>query len=1013
MKQSLIILLLSFVVISSVFSQGWRKNEMEIKVILSEKNHSQELYNLKLNGDFYQEYAVLYVTPAELVKIQSLGVEYEVTIPNLINHYKDFWSNKETYHSYDDIIASMNNLSANYPNICRKVDFGISVGGNELTALVISDNVNTAENEAEIIFDGGIHGDEIIASEIVIRLAEDLCSGYGTDPIITDLVDDREIWLYCMVNPDGRINVSRYNNNGVDCNRDAGYMWNGEGSSSGAFSQNESIALRDCMYNNQFVIHTTYHSGTEYISLPWSYRSSVCPDFGYIQTLAQQYVDASTYPTMEYGQGNTGMYPINGSTKDTNYGMMGSVTWSMEVSYEKNLPASQIIQYYNYNYPAMLSMIEHAGYGIEGVVTDAVTGDPVNAVVFVGDNFPTYTDPDFGDFHKYLTTGTYSVKIVANGYETQTINDISVTEGELTSVDFELTPIDGNVFYAYKVASSQIPDNNEDDEGYTPALFGEPDAINYSIGKAGWIVANMQNPIYDGPGNDFVIYEGDSSPEGYSCYIGETADGPWNMVGTSEGTTEFDIAGALVYGQFIKIVDDGDGSQNVADAGFDLDAVQSLEHESGTYLSMIEYYIDDSATGNNDGDLDAGETADLIITLRNNGDISALNTTAVLSVSDNYISVTSANADYGDIEEASTSVGTFTVEADESTPVGHVCNLDLSVTANSGAVNDNFDINLVIGLIIEDWESAGFDEYYWNFSGAENWETTDFLPYQGTYCSQSGDIADNQISDLYNTAMVVTAGEISFARKVSSESGWDFMKFYIDGTEIASWSGTVDWAETSYNVDAGLHTFKWSYIKDGSVSSGSDCGWIDNIVFPPSIFLWAEAGNNQTINFDETCSLSATAINQTSAEWTCSGTGFFENENNLSTIYYPSPEDIENEEVTIQLTIFDDNDNSFEDEILLSITPNNVNIKEQKQEEYSIYPNPNKGGFYLRYSNMSSEEVSIKLFNILGNELFSNKYYLNLSTNSRFINFNSLSKGIYFIEIQSNNQSVTEKLIIQ
>jgi len=73
---------------------------------------------------------------------------------------------------------------------------------------------------------------------------------------------------------------------------------------------------------------------------------------------------------------------------------------------------------------------------------------------------------------------------------------------------------------------------------------------------------------------------------------------------------------------------------------------------------------------------------------------------------------------------------------------------------------------------------------------------------------------------------------ISYYYKVSSESGYDYLSFYIDSVLQNQWSGEVAWAQSTSSVTAGLHTFKWVYAEDSYISSGSDCGWVDNIVFP-------------------------------------------------------------------------------------------------------------------------------------------------------------------------------------
>jgi len=774
--------------------------------------------------------------PSEFNALQSTVLRYQLEREDVKAFAENFWQSqdntREAYHSYSEIVALADSLVGAFPNICEKHLFGTSVQGRELGALKISDNVSQDENEAEVMFDGGIHGDEVGAAENCIRFARDLCTEYSVDPTITALVDSREIWIYYMVNPDGRVADDRTNANGVDLNRDSGYMWDAWGGSPGPFSQPESKALRDLHYNRQFVVHTTYHSGTEYISCPWSYRADQCPDFTHIIQLAGEYSSASGYGNMGYGQGCTGMYPINGSTKDTNYGMMGAISWSMEISYMKHPPTNEILMYYNYNKPAMLSMIEHAGYGLKGVVTDANTGDPVTAAVFIDDYFPCYTDVNGGDYHKYVLAGTYDITIVANGYETQTITGVSVTSNSSTATDFQLQPLDGQ--YVYKISSSHIPDNNTADEGDTPGVIGAPDDRNYSIGKNGWIVVDLQNPIPDGPGNDIVVYEGDTSPEGFTAYAGETPDGPWFSLGSGTGTTEFDLAtGSVIEAQFIKIEDDGDGSANVADAGFDLDAVESIAEVSGVYIAFLGYELDEMV-GNGNGYIDPGETIDMLVSLRNNGSLAANDVEGLLSTANGFVTMNNGDVLFGTMTPGQEAFGIFTFTVGANTPIGELITFNLEVTANTGAYSTNFDLSCMVGISFEDFESNGFTSFVWEFGGDADWIISSDA-YEGSYSAQSGDINDNQSTSLTLTTEVIADGNISFFRKVSSEEGWDYYNFFIDNTQLGSWSGTSAWIEESFPVTAGNHTFKWEYAKDTSVSSGSDCGWVDYIVFPPIV----------------------------------------------------------------------------------------------------------------------------------------------------------------------------------
>ena len=829
-----IILLIALCLLFSSHLFAWRPSEMEVKVILNSQEDYQALHALKLNGDVYQNFARVYVTPDEYEKLKQTGLVYEIIVEDLEAHSKQILELRTDWLWYDDIIALMDSCAAAFPFICRKEIIGETVEGRQISACIISDNVSLEENEPEIMFDGGIHGDELCAAENVARMIRYLCVNYGSNTQVTNIVNNTEVWLYPMVNPDGRFHVVRYNANGVDLNRDWGYMWDAWGGSPGAYSQPETKALRSCMYNHQFVVHTTYHSGTEFISHPWSYRSNLCPDHPHINQLAGIYSTSSGYANLEYGPGCTGMYPINGSSKDTNYGVMGSISWSMEISYQKQPPTSQIVYYWNLNLPAMLTMMEYCNYGLNGLVTDAVTGDPVSALIWVNNFMPTYTDPQVGDFHKYVLNGNYTVTVSANGYESQTMNSVTVTAMNATTVDFQLQPSDDDAFYGFKFAASQIPDNNTADEGNTPASLGEPDNINYSIGKNGWCVIDMQYPIVDGAYNDFTVYEGDSSQEGFDCYVSNSMDGPFYLVGSGLGTTEFDLSGSgLAEAQFIKIVDDGDGTQTAPDAGFDLDAI-STEFIQGANLVIDNYYIDDSATGNNDGVLDPGEEADLYIIIRNNGTETALNIISLLSCTDQFINVIGELEPYDNIEPGEMDTSYVTIAASAGTPNGHPAHFSLDLHCNNNAFSGIYDITINIGSMpCEDFETGDFTAFNWQFGGSLDWTIDSNNAFEGLYCARSGAIGHNQTTEMYVT-MDVSSGQISFYRKVSSENNYDFLQFYIDGAMQGQWAGQMGWSQESFSVTSGTHAFKWVYDKDGNTTGGSDCVWIDNIYFPAS-----------------------------------------------------------------------------------------------------------------------------------------------------------------------------------
>lgn len=243
--------------------------------------------------------------------------------------------------------------------------------------------------------------------------------------------------------------------------------------------------------------------------------------------------------------------------------------------------------------------------------------------------------------------------------------------------------------------------------------------------------------------------------------------------------------------------------------------------------------INDNVGGNGNGRLDPGETADISLQVLNNGHSLSPAGLATLTSASPWITIVNSNFAMTPVPAGSQTNVVFTVTASPATPVGTSIDLQVDLAAGSYGINHTF--YRPVGIVLEDWETGNFASFPWTFGGNAPWTITSVDPYEGVYSAKSGTITHNQTTDLIVHLYVSEAGNISFFRKVSSEVNYDYLRFYIDGVLQTQWAGTVAWSEVSFPVAAGPRTFMWRYYKDGSVSSGSDCAWIDYIVFPSII----------------------------------------------------------------------------------------------------------------------------------------------------------------------------------
>ncbi|MBM3315861.1 hypothetical protein FJY71_08520, partial [candidate division WOR-3 bacterium] len=175
--------------------------------------------------EFYRvtdEFVVCAMSAGLYEQLCRAGYEVEVLVPDVRARammYDGF------FHTYPQLRDTWAIIAQNHPNICVLDTIGTSAGGSLLLIMKVSDNPTLMEGEPRICFDYSMHGNENNGCEVAHYSLLQLVNGYGTDPFITYIVNNREIWLQPMDNPDGLISRSRSNAHGVDCNRNYGYSW--------------------------------------------------------------------------------------------------------------------------------------------------------------------------------------------------------------------------------------------------------------------------------------------------------------------------------------------------------------------------------------------------------------------------------------------------------------------------------------------------------------------------------------------------------------------------------------------------------------------------------------------------------------------------------------------------------------------------------------------------------------------------------------------------------------------
>lgn len=367
------------------------------------------------------------------------------------------WDVYPTYQAYETM---MYQFETNYPELCRISNIGTLASGRKLLVAKISSNVDSAMNKPQFFYGSSIHGDEVTCYVNMLRYIDYLLSNYNVDPYITGLLNSIEIYINPLSNPDGTYHggnnsvsqATRYNANGIDLNRNfpdpAGGLH-----PDGEVWQPETQAFMDFANQHHFVMGCNFHGGAEVVNYPWDTWSVLAADDNWWQYVSRQFADTihvynSTGYFTDLNNGITNgwaWYEIEGGRQDYMNYWHHCREVTIEVSANKKPAASTLPTYWNSLHRSILTYMEQSRYGIRGIVTDSITGEPLHAKVYITghdiDSSEVYSYLPVGNYHRLLYPGTYNLTFSCPGYITKTIHNLVVTNYQATINNVQLAQL--------------------------------------------------------------------------------------------------------------------------------------------------------------------------------------------------------------------------------------------------------------------------------------------------------------------------------------------------------------------------------------------------------------------------------------------------------------------------------------------------------------------------------------------------------------------------------------------
>ncbi|MEF8835149.1 MAG: M14 family zinc carboxypeptidase [Candidatus Thermoplasmatota archaeon] len=287
----------------------------------------------------------------------------------------DSYPFENEYPSVQQLNEWYDNLVGENPNITKKIHLGESWEGRDMWVMKVSDNVAEEEDEPSVFLHGNIHAREWSTNQVASYYLWRIVNDYGSNETITWMVNNRQIYVAPMVNPDGyiydgngnlnKLNGWRKNRNhsvgtstdvGVDLNRNWDIDWESGNSDPGSntyhgeepFSEYETQHLRDFILSKDIDSYQDIHSHAGTLLIPWAYKGDSSSHDSWYRDMAEDMTSMTSLLGDEeeqysYGQPDEEIgYSAPGGTIDWVYEETGAIG----LCYELHTPGPGMSGFY-------------------------------------------------------------------------------------------------------------------------------------------------------------------------------------------------------------------------------------------------------------------------------------------------------------------------------------------------------------------------------------------------------------------------------------------------------------------------------------------------------------------------------------------------------------------------------------------------------------------------------------------------------------------------------------------